>query len=247
VRGPVEAPFVSFLQVLAVPTLINLLLCYLVLRLLFRHEFHRVPLVHSPVAVTDPELARLARAGLWLVVAGIAMRVMLPVAGLPLRLPLGLVALAGAAPVLPLSPRRLSVLRAIDWSTLAFFAAMFVLMASVWNSGVLQLWLSVAGWNLDSLPVVLGVGVLLSQLISNVPLVALYLPVLQSLQATPGTLLALAAGSTIAGNLLVLGAASNIIIMQRAERRGSVLRFLDFARAGIPLTLLQASVYWLFL
>jgi Na+/H+ antiporter NhaD/arsenite permease-like protein len=94
---------------------------------------------------------------------------------------------------------------------------------------------------------VLGMGVLLSQLISNVPLVALYLPVLQSHAAAPETLLALAAGSTIAGNLLILGAASNVIIVQRAERRGTALRFLDFARAGIPLTLLQTSVYWLFL
>jgi Na+/H+ antiporter NhaD/arsenite permease-like protein len=247
VHGPVEAPLVNFLQVLALPTLINLLLCYLVLRVLFRHEFHRVPLVHSPVVETDPELARLARTGLWLVVAGIAMRVMLPAAGYTLHLPFSLVALVGATPVLLLSSRRLSVLRDIDWSTLAFFAAMFVLMASVWNSGVLLQWLAVPGWNLDSLPVVLGVGVLLSQLISNVPLVALYLPVLQSLQATSGTLLALAAGSTIAGNLLVLGAASNVIIMQRAERRGSILQFRDFARAGIPLTLLQTGVYWLFL
>jgi Na+/H+ antiporter NhaD/arsenite permease-like protein len=247
VRGPIEAPFVDFLQALALPTFINLLLCYLVLRLLFRDEFHRIPLVHSPVAETDPALARLARAGLWLIVAGIALRIVLPATGFALQLPLSLVAVLGAAPVLLFSPRRLSVLRAIDWSTLAFFAAMFVLMASVWDSGVLQHWLDVPGRNLAALPMVLGVGVLLSQLISNVPLVALYLPVLQAHAADPGTLLALAAGSTIAGNLLILGAASNVIIVQRAERRGAVLRFLDFARAGIPLTLLQTFVYWLFL
>jgi Na+/H+ antiporter NhaD/arsenite permease-like protein len=247
VRGPIEAPFAYFLQLLAVPTLINLLLCYLVLRILFRDEFHRIPLAHSPVAETDPALARLARAGLWLIVAGIALRIALPAAGFTLQLPLSLVALLGAAPVVLLSPRRLSVLRAIDWSTLAFFAAMFVLMASVWNSGVLQHWLAVPGWNLVDTPMVLGMAVLLSQLISNVPLVALYLPVLQSHAAGPETLLALAAGSTIAGNLLILGAASNVIIVQRAERRGATLHFLDFARAGIPLTLLQAVVYWLFL
>jgi Na+/H+ antiporter NhaD/arsenite permease-like protein len=247
VRGPIEAPFVDFLQLLAVPTLINLLLCYLVLRILYRDEFHRIPLVHSPVAETDPALARLARTGLWLIVAGIALRVALPAAGSPLQLPLSLVALLGAAPVVLFSPRRLCVLRAIDWSTLAFFAAMFVLMASVWNSGMLQHWLAVPGWNLVDTPVVLGTGVLLSQLISNVPLVALYLPVLQAHAAPPETLLALAAGSTIAGNLLILGAASNVIIVQRAERRGSTLHFLDFARAGIPLTLLQTIVYWLFL
>ena len=62
-----------------------------------------------------------------------------------------------------------------------------------------------------------------------------------------GALIVLAAGSTIAGNLLILGAASNVIIVQRAERHGANLGFMEFACAGIPLTLLQAVVYWLFL
>jgi len=247
VRGPIEAPFVDFLRVLALPTLINLGLVWLVLRLLFRNEFHRIPLVHAPVSESDPALARLARLGLLLIVAGILLRVSLPAAGVQLDLPLSLIALLGAAPVVLMSPRRLRVLRAIDWSTLAFFAAMFVLMASVWSSGVLQHWLTATGWNLAALPAILGVGVALSQLISNVPLVALYLPVLQSLQAGPDPLLALAAASTIAGNLLILGAASNVIIVQRAERRGATLGFVEFARAGIPLTLLQTLVYALFL
>jgi Na+/H+ antiporter NhaD/arsenite permease-like protein len=247
VRGPIEAPFVDFLRALALPTLLNLALSYLVLRALFRNEFHRIPLVHTPVSETDPALARLARRGLLLMVAGILLRITLPAAGVAVQLPLSLVALLGAAPILLLSPQRLRLLSAIDWSTLAFFAAMFVLMASVWNSGVLQTWLQTAGWDLASLSTVLGVAVVLSQLISNLPLVALYLPVLQSLQADPHTLLALAAGSTIAGNLLILGAASNVIIVQRAERRGATLGFIEFARAGIPLTLCQTSVYWLFL
>jgi Na+/H+ antiporter NhaD/arsenite permease-like protein len=247
VHGPIDAPFVTFVRVLALPTLINLVLCYLVLRVLFHEEFHRIPLVHSPVTVTDPALARLARLALLLIVAGIIVRLALPVAGFALQLSLSLVALLGAAPVLLLSPRRLPLLRAIDWSTLAFFAAMFVLMASVWNSAVLQHWLEVPGLDLASASTVLGVGVLLSQLVSNVPLVALYLPVLQAHQVAADALLALAAGSTIAGNLLILGAASNVIIVQRAERRGATLRFREFARAGIPLTLLQAMVYWLFL
>jgi Na+/H+ antiporter NhaD/arsenite permease-like protein len=98
VRGPLEAPFVDFLRVLAVPTLINLALAYLVLRALFHREFHRIPLVHIPVGETDPALARLARVGLLLIVAGILLRIALPAAGFSVQLPLSLVALLGAAP-----------------------------------------------------------------------------------------------------------------------------------------------------
>lgn len=60
-------------------------------------------------------------------------------------------------------------------------------------------------------------------------------------------MIALAAGSTIAGNLLLLGAASNIIVVQGAEREGETLTFLEFAKVGVPLTALNCLVYWFFL
>jgi Na+/H+ antiporter NhaD/arsenite permease-like protein len=88
----------------------------------------------------------------------------------------------------------------------------------------------------------------MSQLVSNVPLVALLLPAL--LKAGVGTpeLLALAAGSTIAGNLTILGAASNVIIVQNAERRGKeTITFWEFLRIGAPLTAVNAFIYWVFL
>ncbi len=70
-----------------------------------------------------------------------------------------------------------------------------------------------------SLPVIFAVSTLLSQLISNVPLVALYLPILIQKGVSIREIMALAAGSTIAGNFSILGAASNVIIIQNAEKR----------------------------
>ncbi|MCX7698030.1 MAG: anion transporter, partial [Candidatus Goldbacteria bacterium] len=59
--------------------------------------------------------------------------------------------------------------------------------------------------------------------------------------------LALAAGSTIAGNLFILGAASNVIIIQNAEKKGETITFFEFARIGVPLTFINIIIYWLFL
>jgi Na+/H+ antiporter NhaD/arsenite permease-like protein len=56
--------------------------------------------------------------------------------------------------------------------------------------------------------------------------------------------MALAAGSTIAGNLTILGAASNVIIIQNAEKQGATLTFFEFMKVGLPLTILQVLVYW---
>jgi Na+/H+ antiporter NhaD/arsenite permease-like protein len=60
--------------------------------------------------------------------------------------------------------------------------------------------------------------------------------------------MALAAGSTIAGNLTILGAASNVIIIQNAEKKGgATINFLEFVKIGAPLTVINTLVYWLFL
>jgi Na+/H+ antiporter NhaD/arsenite permease-like protein len=240
-------PFVTFLAHLFVPTVLSLLATYGVLRLSFRKSFHGSRLVHERAAPGDPALARLARLSLGLIVLTVLAKVMLVWAGAPWELRLSWIALAGALPVLVASPRRVRLLKRIDWPTLVFFAAMFVLTACVWETGFLQQ--SIERLDLDPTQPgsILGVGVLLSQLVSNVPLVALYLPLLQHAGVSEAGLLSLAAGSTIAGNLLILGAASNVIIVESADRRGVHLSFLQFARVGVPLTGLHAAIYWLFL
>jgi Na+/H+ antiporter NhaD/arsenite permease-like protein len=250
VRAGLSSPFLSFGAFLAVPTLLSLGLAYVILRRVYRQAFHPVPLVHTPVALKDPALARLARNALLGVLVLIALKVLLVTLGAPLEIRLSYLAIAAAAPILLFSPKRLQVLQGIDWRTLVFFAAMFVLMASVWRSGAPQTLLTDLRLDPTGMPAALGVGLLASQLVSNVPLVALYLPVLLDAGAAPSTLMALAAGSTLAGNLLILGAASNIIIVQGAERHGVGVSFLAFARIGLPLTTLQTAVflgylYWL--
>ncbi|MDO8427313.1 MAG: SLC13 family permease, partial [Deltaproteobacteria bacterium] len=157
------------------------------------------------------------------------------------------IALLAALPIIAFSPKRLKILRNIDWHTLIFFAAMFVLMESVWESGFIQSAMNGFGTGMSSVSVTLIISVLVSQLLSNVPFVALYLPLLKHIDAGSGSLMALAAGSTIAGNLLILGAASNIIVIQNAEKRGHTLTFLEFASVGAPLTILNVLVYWVWL
>jgi Na+/H+ antiporter NhaD/arsenite permease-like protein len=155
------------------------------------------------------------------------------------------IALVSAMPIILLSSRRWQVMKAIDWCTLIFFAAMFVLMDSVWRSGVFQSFMVNSGTDLTSVPVILVVSIFISQLISNVPFVALCQPLL--INPSAQDLMALAAGSTIAGNLFILGAASNVIIIQNAEKSGETLTFYEFARVGVPLTILNMLVYWTFL
>jgi len=245
VNGEVANPFLTFGRYLLLPTLLNLLIAYLLLRLFYRRHFDHTAVTQTPAPVTDMKLARLAKISLILLVAMIAVKIALVFAGVNFDFRLTYIALAAALPIIIFSPRRFPVLRHIDWSTLLFFAAMFVLMQAVWNSGYIQSFINGAGYNLTSLWMILVAGVVLSQFISNVPLVALYLPLLMKLGVDTEQLMALAAGSTIAGNLSVLGAASNVIIIQNAEQKsGETLSFLEFVKIGVPLTVLNTLVYW---
>ena len=248
IHGHLDNPFVEFFRYLALPTAINLLAAFWVLRFFYRESFHGEALVHVRQELRDPALARWARLGLLLLVALAAVKIALAFVAPWVDFRLTWIALIAALPILVFSRQRRRLVRHIDWRTLVFFAAMFVLMESVWMSGFLQTW--IARWNLDlsSTGVILAVSVLLSQVISNVPLVALYLPLLMHAGSSTRELLTLAAGSTLAGNLFLLGAASNVIIVQNAERKGGhTLGFIEFARVGIPLTLINVLVYWAFL
>jgi len=248
IHGRMENPFVEFFRYLALPTLINLFAAYLILRFFYRESFHGESLVHTRVALKDKKLARLARLSLMMLVSLVAAKIVLVFLEVNVDFPLTYIALLAAAPVLLFSPKRWHIVRRIDWNTLIFFGAMFVLMESVWATGLFQSLMAHSSWGAVSVTAILVVSVFLSQLISNVPLVALYLPLLMHAGASGKELMALAAGSTLAGNLFILGAASNVIIIQNAENKsGQTLSFLDFARVGIPLTAVNVLVYWIFL
>ncbi len=244
--GGISSPFTEFLYHLLAPTVVNLLLAYVVLRLLYREEFRRQLAEWDGDGIKDPDLARWCKVSLAIIMAMIVLKVALVVVRPDIELRLTYIALAGAAPIVLFSPRRYEVVRNADWPTLVFFASMFVLMAAVWGTGFFQELLG-GSRDLTSIPMVLGTSVVLSQFISNVPFVALYMPLLLQSGVGPTEMIALAAGSTIAGNLLILGAASNVIIVQNAEREGHTITFMEFARAGVPLTVLNCLTYWLFL
>ncbi len=248
INGNLKDPFVTFLEYLFVPTMINILAAYAILKVLFRNEFHSNALVHTTERIKDRELATLSKLSLIIIILLVVLKITgtLLHSGFDFRLTY--IALLAALPVLLFSRQRFTIIKHIDWRTLVFFPAMFVLMKSVWLTGFFQHIIKNYDGRITSVPSVLGISVALSQLISNVPMVALYIPVLLHAGGSSKALIALAAGSTIAGNLLILGAASNVIIIQNAEKKtGETLTFIEFLKAGLPLTLINVAVYWFFL
>ena len=247
VDGEIPNPFVTFLKYLAVPTIVNLFAAYIVLKIYYRKHFNVKHIATTPEPITDERLAKLCRVSLALLIVLVLLKIALVSAGVQVDFRLTYIALASALPIILFSQKRVGIVRRIDWHTMIFFAAMFILMASVW-SNFFESRINSMHLNLVSTSVVMTMSIILSQFISNVPLVALYTPTLTHLGASTKELMALAAGSTIAGNLTILGAVSNVIIIQNAEKNaGETLTFFEFVKIGLPLTIINVLVYWLYL
>jgi Na+/H+ antiporter NhaD/arsenite permease-like protein len=247
-NGDIANPFVTFFKYLAAPTLINLFLAYLMLQLFYRKQLDISIITHAPEPVKDRRLFAIARISLILLVLLILAKIIIVFSGWEVDFRLTYIALIAALPVFCYLPKKPGIIKRIDWTTLVFFASMFILMQSVWNSEIIQSAIENTSLDITSTGIIFTVSVLLSQVLSNVPLVALYLPVLTHLGVTTHGLMALAAGSTIAGNLTILGAASNVIIIQNAEKKSGVsITFWEFIRIGIPLTVINVLVYWAYL
>ena len=246
-QAKIENSFATFLKFLFFPTLINLFIAFLILRFFHKKHFNNNSLNHSQEPIKDHKLAVLSKISLIILLTLIFTKIIISFFNPLLNFKLVYITITAALPIIIFAKNKISIIKKVDWHTLIFFAAMFVLMESVWNTGFFQSIISSLKINIISIPMIFLISVLLSQLISNVPLVALYLPLLSHLGASTKEMMVLAAGSTIAGNLLIMGAASNVIIIQNAEKRsGETITFLEFAKVGVPLAIINILIYWLF-
>ena len=139
------------------------------------------------------------------------------------------------------------ILGLVDWQLLVLFAGLFVVTAALAESGVVADLLALAtaaGVDPHGLPALATLTLAGSNTIGNVPTVVLLLAVLGDMPVA--SLHALAALSTLAGNLLIVGSLANIIVVERARQCGVTLGFAEHARCGIPMTLISfgAALAW---
>ncbi len=163
-------------------------------------------------------------------------------------LPIALVALVAAGVSILDGVRPDKIYRSIDWPLLVMFAGLFVIVHA-FEVNVVRTW-GLGRWQaLRDSPVVLvsGLSLVLSNLVSNVPAVLLFKPLMEVMSQQELAWLALAMSSTLAGNLTLLGSVANLIVVETARRSGTQLSFLEYLKVGTPLTVLTivVGVAWL--
>jgi Na+/H+ antiporter NhaD/arsenite permease-like protein len=232
--------YARFLLTLALPSLGGLAIVFAVIA-----RLHRADLAPRPDAgrerIETPELvARTLVAKALLVFTG-ALAGWLAGASLPL------VAIVAGTVMLAIAGRDpADALARVEWPLLLFFAALFVVMRGVRDLPLVTSFTTSAAGQLTGAPwrdaaIVSAAMLALSNLVSNVPAVILWLPVVPTLPHRDYVWLVMAMSSTFAGNLTILGSMANLIVAERAKARGETIGFRDYARVGVPVTLLTLA------
>ncbi|MDQ3476020.1 MAG: ArsB/NhaD family transporter [Actinomycetota bacterium] len=226
------------------PIVLLLLVVYLGLcRFLFRKAFlydeekvAAVMRLNEKEAIEDRPLLIKAGAVLVLVTIGFVLHSALDTE-------VSVVALLGAGllvAIAGLSPKE--YLREVEWTTLVFFAGLFIMVGALIKVGVIgslsKVVTEVTGGNLllASILILLVSGVL-SGIVDNIPYVATMAPLVADLAdeaGNPGNVLwwALALGADLGGNTTIVGAAANVVVVGIAEKNGYKISFLEFFKYG---------------
>lgn len=146
---------------------------------------------------------------------------------------------AGAALLLTRRVKPEKVYGEINWSLLTLFAGLFVVVGAAQAAGLSERVFALLHADQASSVARLSlVSAVLSNVVSNVPAVMLFTPLVPSLPDPALSWLTLAMSSTLAGNLTLLGSIANLIVAEGARRRAPI-SFLEYLGVGIPVTVLS--------
>ncbi len=233
-----KIPFTNFCLSLLPVSIVGLAVESAILSFAFRKTLRAVSIqtAEVPQRPLDRRLIALTLGVLALVFAGF-------VAGFNLSW----TALAGATLVMVIARRDThAVLKLVDWNLLFFFAGLFVVVEGLNSTGLPdQIYNHLRGlfgssasaqaWNLT------WFSVAGSNVFSNVPFVLVAGKWIPGFANPELMWKVMALATTFAGNLTILGSVANIIVVESA-RQHIKIGFWDYAKIGIPVTLLTTVV-----
>jgi len=229
--------------------------------LVYRKEYRAASSTASPALlarleentrITQPE--KLKRAGVVFVVI-----LALFVLGEQFHLVPAVTAILGAVAMLLVVRADIhEMLRVVDWTTLMFFIALFIVVGAIQEVGLVSFIATglstVVGESTTAAAlIVVWASALLSMIIANIPFTAAMLPVVGFLSGTVTgagdkvLFYSLSVGSAMGGNGSLIGASANMVTAGIAERAGYPITYRTFMRVGLPALVITVTVGTLWL
>jgi Na+/H+ antiporter NhaD/arsenite permease-like protein len=146
----------------------------------------------------------------------------------------------------------------VEWITIFFFIALFVVVHAVEVSGLLDILarhlVAATGGSLAGAgAAILWLSALLSAILDNIPFVATMIPLIKNTAPAFGGLdrieplwWCLALGACLGGNGTLVGAAANLTVVGIAERNGIRISFVRYLAYGLPMMLVSIAICQLY-
>jgi Na+/H+ antiporter NhaD/arsenite permease-like protein len=141
----------------------------------------------------------------------------------------------------------------VEWGTLVFFAALFIMVGALVNVGALKIVADtiasfVGNDGALAAGAIVVVSAIASGIVDNIPYVTSMAPVVQQLNESissitnDGLWWALAFGADFGGNMTIVGASANVVAVGLAYASGYKITFWQFAKYGIPVTVVSTAM-----
>jgi Na+/H+ antiporter NhaD/arsenite permease-like protein len=227
-------PYRAFVAHLAPVAAVGLGLAILLISWVYRTEFSN----HAWVDIEERRV-RVNRALLWKSVLGAAGMIVLFFADWSVP---RVAIVVGSLLLITRRVKPEKIYREIDWSLLVMFGGLFIVIAGIEKTSLLNDLAALASHlQLNRVEVLSALAAVLSNAVSNVPAVLMFKPLMAHLANPSRGWLTLAMASTLAGNLTLLGSIANLIVVERA-RHAVRISFTEYLKVGAPLTVLSMIV-----
>ncbi|ATY86399.1 hypothetical protein CVV65_03140 [Kyrpidia spormannii] len=164
------------------------------------------------------------------------------------------IALSGAFVLLLLTDEKQveRALAKVEWTTIFFFTGLFVVIAGLVKTGVIETLaraaLELTGGRLNAtVMLILWMSALVSAFLDNIPFVATMIPMVQEMGHMGLTNLdplwwSLSLGACLGGNGTLIGASANLIVAGLADKEGHRISFVQYLILGFPLMILSIAI-----
>lgn len=168
-----------------------------------------------------------------------------------------IVALTGATIMMFIGKQDVDeILASIEWSTIAFFGGLFVIVGGLVEVGIINniaesLIGATKGHLVLTMLVILWLSAIISSFLDNIPFVATLIPLILTMQTQGVDVMPLwwatSLGACLGGNGTLIGASANIVLANVGQKNGYPILFKDYFKIGFPLMILSIIISTIYL
>ena len=249
--------FVDFLKNTGVAVILVIVFMIVMMRFVYKKEIEVEGLDTSKIMNLDPDKSITDKP---LLIKGVVV-IVLVILGFILHDQIGMetsvIALTAAAVMLLIGGVNVdNAIQDVEWTTIAFFMALFVVVGGLTETGVIKQVAAViiertAGHPVMMMLVLLWASALLSSFLNNIPFIATLIPLVLALKAdgmdAEPLWWAISLGACLGGNGTMIGASANVVLSDISTKHGYPITFKSYLRVGMPFMLGSVFISMVFL